>query len=210
MRVIQIAVGDMAANAFIVFKEGSNRAFVIDPGAEFDKITRRLEQNGIDEVTHILLTHGHFDHIGALAQLKQHTGATVCIHAADAPMLTSDRVSLGSFAGRRVAPCKPDVLFQGGETIVAADIPVEVLHTPGHSPGSVCYLSGDVMFSGDTLFYMYCGRTDLPGSDTMQYHHSLGTVLRGLKKDYVVYAGHGIKTRLSQEFENNAYLKSLL
>ncbi len=208
MRVIQIAVGDMAANAFIVFKEGSRRAFVIDPGAECDKILRRLESSGIDEVTHILLTHGHFDHIGALAELKQHTGATVCIHASDAPMLTDERVSLGVMAGRNITSCPADVLFQGGETIDAAGIPVQVLHTPGHSQGSVCYISGDVMFSGDTLFYMYCGRTDLPGSDTTQYHHSLG-MLRGLQKDYVVYAGHGIKTTLFDEFENNAYLKSL-
>jgi len=210
MKVIQIAVGDMAANAFIVYEQGSSKAFVIDPGADIGKIQRRLAQNGIDEVTHILLTHGHFDHIGALAQLKEATGATVCIHEADAPMLIDDRASHAVLAGMHIAPCEADVLLHGGETIMAADIPVQVLHTPGHSAGSVCYLSGDVMFSGDTLFYMYCGRTDLPGSSTEQYHHSLSVVLRGLKKDYLVYTGHGIKTTLADEFRHNMYLRSLL
>ena len=209
MRVIQVAVGDMAANAFIVFNEGSRKAYVIDPGADFDRIQKRLEDNGIEEVTHILLTHGHFDHIGALAQLKERTGATVCIHKADEAMLTSDRVSLAVLAGEMVQPCRADVLLSGGETIVAADIPVEVLHTPGHSPGSVCFITGDALFSGDTLFYLYCGRTDLPGSSAAQYHHSLGTVLRGLDKDYQVYTGHGIKTSLFAEFENNVYLRNL-
>ena len=209
MKVIQMAVGGMASNAFIVYEEGSSKAFVIDAGAEFDKIQRRLAQNGIDEVTHILLTHGHFDHIGVLAQLKEATGATVCIHEADAPMLSDDRTNLGAMAGVHITPCDADVLLHGGETIEAAGMSVQVLHTPGHSPGSVCYITGDVMFSGDTLFYLYCGRTDLPGSNTAQYHHSLGTVLRGLTKDYRVYAGHGIRTTLFHEFQNNAYLRSL-
>jgi glyoxylase-like metal-dependent hydrolase (beta-lactamase superfamily II) len=122
-------------------------------------------------------------------------------------MLQSDIDSLAVVAGLSVEPVKPDCLFEGGEVIVAADIEVAVLHTPGHSGGGVCYLSGDVMFSGDTLFYMYCGRTDFPGSDPGEYQHSLRSVLGSLDKDYTVYTGHGIKTTLFAEFENNPYLK---
>jgi glyoxylase-like metal-dependent hydrolase (beta-lactamase superfamily II) len=196
----------MQANAFIVLKDNVRKAFVIDPGADFEKIRTRLENENIDEVTHILLTHGHFDHIGAAAALKDLTGAKVCVHARDLSMLTSNDDSLASLAGVLIPPVEADVVLHGGETVMAADIPVQVLHTPGHSGGSVCYLTGDVMFSGDTLFYMYCGRTDFPGSDPDEYYHSLHTVLGGLHKDYTVYTGHGIKTTLKAEFKNNPYL----
>ena len=206
MRVIQVPVGEMQANAFIVFKDNSKKAFVVDPGADIEKICARLEYEGISEVTHILLTHGHFDHIGAAAKLKRRTGAKVCVHARDLPMLTSNEDSLAVFAGVSIEPVEADIVLHGGETIRAADIPVQVLHTPGHSGGSVCYLTGDIMFSGDTLFYMSCGRTDFPGSDPDEYHNSLHNVLGGLKKDYTVYTGHGIKTTLRAEFRSNPYL----
>lgn len=206
MNVVQVAVGEMISNAFIVYKEGTHKAFVVDPGADYLRIKKRLDDNGITEVTHILLTHGHFDHIGAAAQLKRETGAAVCIHRRDASMLQSDQDSLAVMAGVTIEPVKSDFIFEGGEVIVAADIEVEVLHTPGHSGGSVCYLAEDTMFSGDTLFYMYCGRTDFPGSDAAEYAHSLRDVLGSLKKDYTVYTGHGIKTTLFAEFQNNPFL----
>ena len=206
MRVIQVPTGEMQANAFIVFKDNSKKAFVVDPGADVEKICARLEYEGISEVTHILLTHGHFDHIGAAAELKKRTGAKVCVHARDLSMLTSSEDSLAVFAGASIEPVEADIVLHGGETIIAADIPVQVLHTPGHSGGSVCYLTGDIMFSGDTLFYMYCGRTDFPGSDPDEYEHSLSVVLGGLKKDYTVYTGHGIKTTLKAEFKSNPFL----
>ncbi len=196
----------MQANAFIVFKDYAKRAFVIDPGADFERIRSYLEYNGIVEVTHILLTHGHFDHIGAAAALKEYTGAKLCVHERDLSMLTSNDDCLATLAGANIPPVEADIVLRGGDTIVAADIPVQVLHTPGHSGGSVCYITGDALFSGDTLFYMYCGRTDYPGSDADEYRHSLHSVLGGLKKDYTVYAGHGIKTTLAAEFKSNPYL----
>ena len=209
MKVLQIATGDLMANAFIVYKDdAAHRAFVIDPGADYDKIKKHLDHYGITEITHILLTHGHFDHIGAVAQLKKETGAKVCIHRRDQSMLQSDKANLGVHAGVSVDKVQPDVIFEGGETFTAADIEVTVLHTPGHSGGSVCYIAGDALFSGDTLFYMYCGRTDFPGSDPAEYRHSLLTVLRGLHRDYTVYAGHGMKTTLYAEFANNPYFSS--
>ncbi len=207
MKVVQIAVGELMANAFVVYMEGSSKAFVVDPGADYPLIKKRLDDLGITEVTHILLTHGHFDHIGAAAELKKQTGARVCVHRRDASMLQSNIDSLAVMAGFSVEPVEPDVIFEGGESITAADIEVKVLHTPGHSGGSVCYLADDAMFSGDTLFYMYCGRTDFPSSDHDEYIHSLHDVLGQLKQDYTVYTGHGIKTTLFAEFINNPYLK---
>jgi len=207
MRVVQIATGPLKANAFVVYKDGAEQAFVIDPGADFERIIERLETHGIKTVTHILLTHGHFDHIGAVAQLKDYTGAKVCIHCRDASMLESQQANLSFFSGTSVRLTKADVLLKGGETINAAGIDVQVLHTPGHSGGSVCYIAGDALFSGDTLFYMYCGRTDFPGSDAREYRHSLLHVLRGLDRDYTVYTGHGIKTTLYAEFSANPFFK---
>lgn len=206
MKVVQIATGEMAANAFIVYKDDSKKAFVVDPGADFEKIKDQLDNLGISEVTHILLTHGHFDHIGAAAQLRAETGAKVCIHARDLSMLKSQEDNLSVLAGYSVPECEADIVLKGGETMTVADMKVEVLHTPGHSGGSVCYITGDAMFSGDTLFYMYCGRTDFPGSDSDEYAHSLSAVLGKLNKDYTVYTGHGIKTTLFAEFSNNPYL----
>ncbi len=207
MKVIQTAVGELMANAFVVYKEGSSKAFVVDPGADYARVKERLDDNGITEVTHILLTHGHFDHIGAAARLAAETGAKVCIHRRDAAMLQSDTQSLAVMVGLSIEPVEPDVLFEGGEIIVAADIEVEVLHTPGHSGGSVCYLADEAMFSGDTLFYMSCGRTDFPGSDAREYDHSLHGVIGSLKRDYTVYTGHGIKTTLFAELRNNPFLQ---
>lgn len=206
MKVVQIPVGAMGSNVFIVFRDGEKRAFLVDAGDDYEKVRAHLDHYGIEKVTHILLTHGHFDHIGALAKLKQETGAKVVVHARDASMLRSDGDNLGTFAGVTVEKCEPDIILQGGETLNAAGIDVKVLHTPGHSGGSVCYMAEGALFTGDTLFYMYCGRTDFPGSDSEEYKRSLHDVLGALTQDYTVYAGHGIKTTLFAEFKNNPYL----
>lgn len=206
MKILQIPTGPIMANAFVVYKEGAKEAFVIDPGADIWRIKEKLEEKGIETVTHILLTHGHFDHIGAVAKLKRDTGAKVCIHRRDASMLQSDEDSLAVIAGAHIEECEADIIFEGGETFRAAGIDVTVVHTPGHSGGSVCYIAGDALFAGDTLFYRSCGRTDFPGSDAEEYNHTLTVVLRSLDKDYVVYTGHGIKTTLYAEFEANPFL----
>jgi len=205
MQVIQMAVGPIAANAYIVYKDISE-AFIIDPGADADKIIKMLEKKGIATVTHILLTHGHFDHIGAVADIKEKTGAKVCIHTRDASMLQSDKDNLSLFAGVGVKKTNADVIFQGGETINAAGIDVSVVHTPGHSGGSVCYAAGENLFSGDTLFNRSIGRTDFPGSSESEYRRTLQITLPGLGRDYKVYTGHGTNTTLYSEFANNPFL----
>ena len=209
MKVYQMAVGGMGANAYIACKEGDDKAFVVDPGAECGRIIEALDELGIDEVTHIFLTHGHFDHIGAAADLKRATGAKVCIHERDLAMLSSQRENLAALAGMRIPACEPDIVLKGGEVIEAAGMDVKVLHTPGHSGGSVCYLTDGAMFAGDTLFYLSIGRVDLPGSDPDEYVHTLGTVLRSIDKDYTVYTGHGPETTLFFEFRRNPFLKDI-
>lgn len=207
MKVINVTASGMGANTYIAFREGSECAFVVDPGSGCPEILAQLEENGLEDVTHILLTHGHFDHIGAVAELKRATGAEVCIHERDLNMLKSSKESLAAMAGLRIQPCEADIVFRGGETIRAADMDVHVLHTPGHSGGSVCYIAEDVMFSGDTLFNMAVGRTDLPGGDPGEYDNTLDNIICGLKHDYTVYPGHGPETTLFSEFRRNPYLK---
>ena len=207
MNVIQIATGPMQANAFLVY-EDTKEAFLIDPGEDAERILEKVRLCGIGKVTHILLTHGHFDHIGAVAQIKKETGAKVCIHRRDASMLKSQQDNLSVFAGMPVPETEADVVLEGGEMLMAAAMEVKVLHTPGHSGGSVCYIAGDNLFAGDTLFYRSVGRTDFPGSDPNEYRHSLQTVLRGLERDYTVYTGHGPSTTLYAEFSSNPFLMS--
>jgi hydroxyacylglutathione hydrolase len=207
MKIVQVPVGGIEANAYIVYKEGSGKAFVVDPGAECTNIMAQLDDCGIDEVTHILLTHGHFDHVGAVAEMKRATGAKVCIHTRDIDMLKSPKSSFAAKMGIHVPPCEPDMILKGGEKIDAAEMDVFVLHTPGHSGGSVCYLAEDALFAGDTLFYMACGRTDLPGGSDTEYANSLNTVLRSLKRDYIIYTGHGPQTTLFAEFRKNPFFK---
>lgn len=207
MKVEQMAVGPLEANCYIVYKEDSNKAFVVDPGSDYLRIMEKLDECGIDEVTHIFLTHGHFDHVGAVAEIRKATGAKVCLNERDIDMLENPEDSFAARMGIYVRACKADMVLKGGETINAAGINVNVISTPGHSGGSVCYLAGDVMFSGDTLFYMSIGRTDFPGGSDKEISNSLGNVLGSLNKDYTVYTGHGPQTTLAFEMGNNPYIK---
>ncbi len=206
MKVIQVETA-MGANTYIAFREGADCAFVVDPGGDCPGILSWLEDNGLEDVTHILLTHGHFDHIAAVAELKRATGAEVCIHERDIGMLKSSKEYLAATMGFHIQPCEADIILRGGETIEAADMDVYVLHTPGHSGGSVCYIAEGVMFSGDTLFHLSVGRTDLPGGDPIEFKDTLDNKICGLKHDYTVYPGHGPDTTLFSEFRRNPYLK---
>jgi len=206
LEIITIQTGELYVNTYIVFKEGHKEAVVIDPGGDLEKILDAIQKNGL-HITHILLTHGHFDHIGAVSGLKEKTGAAVCIHAEDADMLVSAEKNLSVLTPSPSAAVPADVLLKDGDTIDAAGFSVRVLHTPGHSPGSVCYVIEDCLFSGDTLFYMSVGRTDFPGSDVRLLQKSVGQVLAGLSGDYKVCPGHGESSMLSKEKKRNPFFK---
>ncbi len=206
MKIVMMPVGMLEVNCCIVASEQGNAA-VIDPGGEAGRILDYLESNGLT-VKKILLTHGHFDHIGGVKALKDATDAELCIHEADASMLTDAARNMSAVFGTPYAPVAADRLLRDGDSVALDELCFQVIHTPGHTPGSVSYLTGETLFSGDTLFRESIGRTDFPGGDSHEIMESLKK-LRGLPGDYTVLSGHGEKTTLSWEREHNPYLRTL-
>ncbi|MBR5496210.1 MAG: MBL fold metallo-hydrolase [Oscillospiraceae bacterium] len=207
MVIRKIEVGPMGVNCYVV-STNSDNAIVFDPGYDTQKILDYINSNNL-KVKMIMLTHGHFDHIWELAQFKEKTGAPIYIHKCDADMLFDSYKNVADFFGiGGFKPTKADVLLNGGDVITLDEITCDVIHTPGHSQGSVCYVLDDIIVSGDTLFAGSIGRTDMYGADFNSLLKSLG-MLKNLKGDYMVYPGHGPKTTLEREINTNPYMKDL-
>lgn len=205
MKIYRLPVGDMRANCYIIETENKNAA-AVDTGSDFAKIKSVLDEHGLT-LRKILLTHGHYDHIGAVQEAAGVYGAEVFIHEEDAPMLTSRTKSLADAIGygefNEVSVFKT---VKDGDIITLDELSFEVLHTPGHTRGGVCYKCGNALFTGDTLFKLSMGRTDFPGGNMGEMFNSLQR-LAALEGDYDVYPGHNETSTLSFERKNNAYLK---
>ncbi len=195
MQITTLTVGIVGTCCYILSRENSTDCIVIDPGAEPERIRRAA--NG-KRIAAILLTHGHFDHIGAVAALKEED-TPVLIHELDAPMLGDPDLNVSRPLIRRdvTAPPATDLLQEGSRRTLAG-LNIEVLHTPGHTPGSVTYRIGDTLFTGDTMFRGSCGRTDFPGGSWAEELRSLQR-LKALPGDLPVYPGHGEETSLGEE-----------
>ncbi len=195
------------ACCYIAVNENGD-AFAVDIGGDAERFLKYTEENGIS-LKKIFLTHGHFDHMAAVADVAEKTGAEVYIHSEDAVMLGSAEASLADFVGGQAF--KPVTAFtevSDGDVIDFCGTPVRVMHTPGHTKGGVCYITENIMFSGDTLFRDSIGRTDFPGSSFDQMRKSLAKLAElGREGDYVVYPGHNEETTLSRELEYNPYLR---
>ncbi len=204
MKLIPLVTGMLAVNTYIVAAGDSDTCAVIDPG-DAAPVLDALAENGL-ACTHILLTHGHFDHIGGVKKLREKTCAMVCIHSADAEMLSSNRKNLSVLTGDLLEPFEADRLLTDGDTIEAGGLRLAVLHTPGHSPGGVCYVvdGGNVIFCGDTVFFEGAGRTDFPGASQSGLYRSIADRLFALPlDDAVLYPGHDEPTTLRHERAHN-------
>ena len=195
------------ANSYIGVNE-NGEAFAVDIGGDSERFLKFLEENGLT-LKMILLTHGHFDHIRGVADVSEKTGAKVYIHSDDAVMLTDPEACLSRFVGgMEFKPVNDFVTVSDGDVLDFCGNEIKVIHTPGHTPGGVCYIVDDAMFSGDTLFCGSIGRTDFPGSSHAQMLDSLDKLAElGKNADYHVYPGHNEETTLSREIKYNPYFR---
>ena len=205
MIVNKLVVGPFASNCYIVGSESNKDGMIIDPGAEAEEILKKVNGLGLD-IKSIILTHGHIDHIGAVKEVKEATGAEVAIHVDDAKSFHGQSLST-IFGLSFQTPPPPDRLLRGGDSIDIGDLHFLVLHTPGHSPGGICLLGQGVVFSGDTLFNYGIGRTDLLGGSYEQLMSCIHTKLMILPDNTVVYPGHGLDTTIGTERQGNPFLR---
>lgn len=191
MNIHTLVLGPLQVNCYIVYV--NQRCLVIDPGFESDRVLRTCDTLGLT-IEAVLLTHGHFDHVGGVKKIAEKTGCRVFLHPEECQMptyLTSGELHYTDAYGE-------------GDAFTLAGLPFSVLHTPGHTPGSVCLCFKNVMFTGDTLFAGSCGRTDLPGGDGKAIRASLKR-LAAIPGDLMVYPGHGEPTTLENERQENPY-----
>ena len=180
-----VPVGLLAERCYVVYQPESDHCVLIDPGAEAALLRPAAEDKHSDA---ILLTHGHFDHIGAVAELMDKDTQLV-VHRLDAPMLTDPHLNVSRLMGEDVVCPAPTRLVEEGDAVDAAGLHFLVLHTPGHTAGSVCYQIENALFTGDTLFACGWGRTDLPTGDEKAMRESLSRLIP-LRKSNTVYPGH--------------------
>lgn len=203
MKIEAQQVGQLMTNCYIVWDENTKNAAVIDPGDDGAFLADCLRKKGL-KLTNILLTHGHFDHIGGVAELLEASGAAPAIYISQSDM------ALPSVFGENVQLDPQKVTFWGeGDRVVMDSITFQVMATPGHTPGSVCLICGDVIFSGDTLFQGSCGRTDFPGGSWTEMAASLRR-LYALPGNYTVFSGHTGSTTLERERKTNMFMQSAL
>ena len=195
MNIKTLPLGAYQTNCYMVWADTADTCVVIDPGFEPDTVLLEAKRQG-KTIEAILLTHGHFDHVGAVRDIAAETDCKVYLCENDLAMPT--QLTAG--------PLYYTDLYGEGDVLKLAGLSFKVLHTPGHTPGSVCLQCEDCIFSGDTLFWGSCGRTDLPGGSWSTIQKSLKR-LAGLSGDFKVYPGHGDSTTLSFERKYNPYMK---
>lgn len=203
MKVISEKFGSMDNNCCLIIDEKTNQSALVDCN-EFSQ--KMIDMIGDTDLKYILLTHGHFDHIIGVKSVKEKYGAQVVISKEDEPMLNSSKLSLAVFCNAPQNNVDADIIVKDGDEITLGETKIKVMATPGHTSGSVCYIAENCIFSGDTLFYCSCGRTDFPSGSPEQMMLSLQK-LKTLDGDYKVYTGHNNLTTLDFERKNNPYMK---
>jgi hydroxyacylglutathione hydrolase len=205
LEVSRLILGPLETNCYIVTESKSRQAVVVDPAEDGERIAGRLLQEAAG-LTSIILTHGHFDHMGGLAALRDRFPAEVYIQALDAKMISSSIENFSLFAGNPIEYTEPPSSLWDGMKIAIGNASLLVLHTPGHTPGSICLCGTGFVLTGDALFRNSIGRTDFPGSSTEVLLDSIRNRLLTLEDGTAVFPGHGDETTIGHERKRNPFL----
>lgn len=200
-------MGPLDANCYLLYGKQGREAVMIDP-SDADKAMSLLTERDL-KLTHILLTHRHFDHLAGVANLRETTHAEVLIHSLDAPGLRERSASMALFMPGVFVPTEPTGILEDGDVIEAAGFVFRVIHTPGHTEGGVVYVCDEekCAFTGDTVFCESFGRTDMPGGNMRQLAKSILDSVLKLPADYILYPGHGGETTVAHEADRNPILR---
>ncbi len=206
-----LTLGPIQTNCYLVGCEKTFQAAVIDPAWEGKSIAAMADNDGW-VVTHILLTHTHFDHLGGLAELKEATNAPIYVHPDAVPMMQNTTMSAAFFGLKVAAPPAPDEMLAKDQVIEVGELALHVLYTPGHAPGHVCFHLPEyrVVFGGDLLFQEGVGRTDLPGGNYQKMMESIKNEILVLPEETQVFPGHGQATTVADEKRANPFIAELL
>lgn len=203
MKIKRFVVGPLESNCFLIMDEISRECFVTDPGDEPDTILEFIRENQLS-VKYLICTHAHFDHVGALSDMAKETHARIVLHEAELPIYESSEEH-ASMWGFDIAPLpRPELFVNDGDVISIGNLRFEILHTPGHSPGSISIYGEGILITGDTLFAGSVGRTDLPGGDTVKLKASFRRLM-SLPDRVRVLPGHGPETTIGHERMENFF-----
>ena len=207
MKTHDLVVGPLQVNCYVVYDEKSSEAAIVDPGDDVIGILRLLEEKSLTPKL-IVCTHGHFDHVGGVRALKAETDASIVLHGDDLGIYerAQEQAALWGFSVER--PPSPDVIVAEGDRVRIGDFEMVVMHTPGHSPGSICLLHRDILFSGDTVFAGSIGRTDFSGGSLQAMKLSFRRII-DLPGETRLFPGHGPASTVAEERKTNFFVHEL-
>jgi len=206
LMVEPLVVGPLLSNCYIVWDKSEKEGVVIDPGDDAENILKAINKLGV-KIKYILATHGHFDHVSGVASLKKKLGVEFLAHKDDFFFIEDGKNAAGRWGFDIEQPPRPDRSIDDGDIIGVGNFRLEVLHTPGHSPGGVSFLHDHMVFGGDTLFRGSIGRTDFRKGSREELSRSIRARLYTLPNDTVVYTGHGPSTTIGDEKKYNAFVR---
>lgn len=205
----RVLVGRLETNCYVICDEKSGVGAVVDPGVYNESVEAAIKRSGMTELKYILCTHGHFDHICGVAELKKaYPNAKICIGKEDTPYLADSRLSMAILFKLDFEPCVPDVELSHNDSLLMGNIPFKVFSAPGHTPGGVLYIfeNEKVIFTGDTLFRGSVGNTGFEGGNAFVLMSTLEKMM-SFADDYTIYSGHGEGSTIGYEKMTNMYLR---